>query len=169
MISKIYFAHSFSKRDKYKNLYQDLKKYFLTKGINLYSFVFEFQEKIDNKSLMLNCLNQIESSDLILAEFSDESVGVGFELGYAKALGKKTSYLYKPGSPLEQTADGTVDYFIEYRNADDVINWFESNYFSENKYQTLNKVKRLRLLTRWVLFCHHMYSRKKKFIWHNHQ
>ncbi len=131
MIKKIYFAHSFSKRDKYQDLYKELQNYFSGKNINLYSFVFEFQEKIDNKSLMAKCLEEITDSDLILAEFSDESVGVGFELGYAKAIGKETAYMYKTNSPLEQTADGTVDYFIEYQTAQDVIDWFNKNYFSQ--------------------------------------
>ena len=132
MIKKIYFAHSFSKRDKYRDLYKELQAYFSSKNINLYSFVFEFQEKIDSKSLMTKCLEEISCSDLILAEFSDESVGVGFELGYAKGIGKETAYMYKTNSPLEMTAEGTVDYFIEYTSAEDVITWFETNYFSRS-------------------------------------
>lgn len=74
---------------------------------------------------------EIESSDILLGELSDESVGVGLEIGYAHAKDIKTGYLYNPETFCDPVISGIVDNVIEYRNADDVINWFKENYFSE--------------------------------------
>jgi len=90
-------------------------------SIETYSFVFDFTEKVDDKKLMEEALAEIDKSDMLLAEASDKSVGVGLEAGYAKAKGKKIVYLYKKGTEKQQTISGISDLLIEYESAEDII------------------------------------------------
>lgn len=130
MITKVFFCCSYGKREKYKDVHLALKKYLTVHNINLYSFVFDYTEKSDPKTMMSLVKSEIDSSDLILGELSDESVGVGLELGYAHGKGIKTVYLYNPESFFDPVVAGITDYVVEYKDQQDIINWFETNYFS---------------------------------------
>lgn len=126
MVKRIFISYSFSNKDKYRQFHEDLLGYFSRKSIEVFAFVFDFKQKVNNKTLMKNAFKEIEKSDLLLAEVSDKSVGVGIEVGYAKAKGIKTAYLYKKDSVLQPTIAGTVDYLVEYSSSDDVTGWFEN-------------------------------------------
>ena len=127
MVKRIFVSYSFINKEKYRQLHEELLGYFSGKSIAVYAFVFDFRQKVDNKTLMENAFREIEKSDLLLAEASDKSVGVGLEVGFAKAKQIKTAYLYKTGSEFQQTIAGVTDYFIEYKSASDIIDWFEKN------------------------------------------
>lgn len=132
MIKKVFICYSYGNREKYRSFHQEIKDWLKLKKVEVYAFVFDYTQKSDPKTMMELVKNEIDSSDLLLGELSDESVGVGLEIGYAHGKGIKTGYLYNPETFCDPAISGIVDYFIEYRNADDVINWFK-NYFSENK------------------------------------
>jgi len=124
MIKRIFISYSFSNREKYRQFHEDLVKYFSEKSIEVYAFVFDFPNKVDVKTLMNMAFQEIVKSDLLLAEVSEKSVGVGVEVGFAKAKGIKTGYLLNKGSEYQQTIAGSVDFVIEYENSSDVIKWF---------------------------------------------
>jgi nucleoside 2-deoxyribosyltransferase len=130
MIKKVFICYSYGNREKYREFHEKLKEWMSGMGINVYSFVFDYTEKSDPKTMMRFVKNEIDSSDLLLGELSDESVGVGLEIGYAHGKGIKTGYLYKVDSFNDPVIAGIVDYVIEYSNADDVISWFKK-YFTE--------------------------------------
>jgi len=127
MLKRIFVSYSFANRNTYKDFNTVLKKYFQSKNIEMYAFVFDYKNIVDDRTLMKAALKEIDSSDLILVELSKKSVGVGVEAGYAKAKGKKIGYLYKKGSDLQQTINGIADYIIPYDSIEDVISWFEKS------------------------------------------
>lgn len=127
MIKKIFFSYSFANRNSYEDFHKEMKKYFQSKGVEIFAFVFDFQDPLDDHILMTAALNEIDKSDMVLVELSNKSVGVGLEAGYAKAKGKIIGYLYKNGSDLQQTVNGIADYLIPYDLSGDVISWFEKS------------------------------------------
>lgn len=122
MIAKAFISYSFADRDKFKNLDRRLKKFLKQVfGITTYSFVFDFKKKTDNKTLMQSALKKINESDVLIAELSYKSIGVGLEVGFAKARSKKIIYIHKSGTELSNTADGVCDVRIEYKNISDLL------------------------------------------------
>ncbi len=130
MIKRVFISYSYLYRDKYSNLHSELKKYFSSKSIEVYSFVFDYKSAGTDQEIMHAALQEIDKSDLLLAETETMPLGVGLEVGYAHAKGKQVGYLYKTGSQKQQTVCGVADFIIEYKISDDIINWFETNYFS---------------------------------------
>ena len=57
--------------------------------------------------------------DLILAECSEKARGVYFEVGYAKALGKKVVIIHKNGADLK-FLKGVTGKIICYKNFNDL-------------------------------------------------
>jgi hypothetical protein len=127
MIKRVFFSCSYINRGEYVDFYNSLKEYFGSNGVEFYTFVFDYTGAVDDHTLMTMTLREIESSDLVLVELSDKSVGVGLEAGYAKAKGKKIGYLYKRGSDLQQTVNGVADYLIRYDRVEEVKLWFEKS------------------------------------------
>ena len=67
--------------------------------------------------------NQIKSSDLIIAEVSEPSHGVGIEIGMSFPLGLKRILLFQKGSVVTKLAQGMPDTFIvEYEELEDLKN-----------------------------------------------
>ncbi len=119
---KAFLSYSFENRYEFEKLNQSLKK-FLKKQFNIesYAFVYDFKDKTNNKKMMQKALSLIDKSDIIIAELSYKSIGIGIEIGYAKAKNKKIIYIKKINSPLSTTAEGIADYFIKYNQEEDLI------------------------------------------------
>jgi len=67
--------------------------------------------------------NQIKSSDLIIAEVSEPSHGVGIEIGMSFPLGLKRIILFQKGSVVTKLVQGMPDTFIvEYEEIEDLKN-----------------------------------------------
>lgn len=71
----------------------------------------------------------LEQSDLIVAEVSVPSLGIGYELGLAESLGKKIICLYDVNS--EKTLSAMIDgnlYFeiIRYESIDEVLEFLDT-------------------------------------------
>lgn len=125
MLKRVFVSYSFTNREIYRQFHEELVKYFSSKSIEVFAFVFDYKNIVDDKTLMESAFAEIEKSDILLAEVTDKSIGVGLEVGFAKAKGIKTVYLYKTGSEYQQTIAGAVDNIIEYNSSSDVISWFE--------------------------------------------
>ncbi len=96
---KIYFSGSIyggrQKLDTYKKLINELKKY----GEILNPEVIDDNILIDEKKqsdydIFGNLEKEMQETDLIFAEFTVPSLGVGYEIGYADKLGKKIIGIY---------------------------------------------------------------------------
>ncbi len=64
--------------------------------------------------MMTQAFKEIDQSDLLIAETSEKGMGVGIEIGYAKALGKVVIYIRNKSAEHSTTASGASDFRIIY-------------------------------------------------------
>ncbi|MBI2033264.1 MAG: nucleoside 2-deoxyribosyltransferase [Candidatus Levybacteria bacterium] len=88
-------------------------------GFRTLVFVKEFSySSTQEKEMMEKALEEIEKCNIFIAEVSTKAIGVGIEIGYAKALGKPIIYLRNSKSEQSKTVAGIADYIISYKNLD---------------------------------------------------
>ncbi|KKQ89636.1 MAG: hypothetical protein UT12_C0010G0007 [Candidatus Curtissbacteria bacterium GW2011_GWC2_38_9] len=122
MDTKVFISYSFADKNKFRFFDKQLRRFLETTfGIDAYSFVFDFKKKTDNKTLMKLALEKIDESDLLLAELTYKSIGIGIEVGYAKAKGKRIIYMHRIGTELSTTTSGVCDIRIEYKDISDLL------------------------------------------------
>lgn len=121
-MSKIFFiSYSLKDKEEFRLLDQALKIFLKHKGMTAYAFVFDFKKKVGNRILMREALRRIDESDVLIAELSHKTIGIGLEVGYAKAKRKKIIYIHKIDSELSTTVDGIADLRIEYTDIKDLL------------------------------------------------
>ena len=106
----IYVAHKRTERDD--ELYEAL-------GNLKHDFIFphlESPDSFDSRSFL-----QSEECELVLAEVSEASTGLGIELGWANVYGVKIVCIYKIGSKLSNSLKQVSKEFIEYSDWDDLV------------------------------------------------
>jgi len=64
----------------------------------------------------------IDNSDILIAETSNKGIGIGIEVGYAKAKGKPLIYLRNQNAEHSTTVSGICDFQIIYKNIHDLKN-----------------------------------------------
>ncbi|MFD0761614.1 nucleoside 2-deoxyribosyltransferase [Lutibacter aestuarii] len=112
-----YLAISYSNRKLFDKEVQSLIEICKTNDIKLLSFVDKYNFKENEEiEMMKTAFVEIDNSDFLIAELTTKSIGVGIEIGYAKAKGKPIIYLRKKGSEYSTTASGSSTYNIEYEN-----------------------------------------------------
>jgi 2'-deoxynucleoside 5'-phosphate N-hydrolase len=118
-----YIAVSYSKR---KFLTEELK---IIKQIlgqcNIDPFVFADTYNFKparEKQMMQQAFAAIDACDLLIAETSDKAIGIGIEVGYAKAKGKSIIYLRNNAAEHSTTVSGASDYKIVYNDVLDLSN-----------------------------------------------
>lgn len=83
----------------------------------LFVFVDSYHFSVEQeKQMMKQAFSDIESTDFLIAEVSEKSIGVGIEIGYAVALQKPVIYLRHILSEHSTTASGSSQYQIVYQN-----------------------------------------------------
>lgn len=90
---------------------------------NIRSFVFVDKYNFaphEEKQMMQQAMRDIEQCDLLLAETSDKAIGIGVEVGYAKAKGKPVLYLRHQNAVHSTTVSGISDLNILYLDCDDL-------------------------------------------------
>ena len=102
---KIYFAHS-NKLDFKNDYYAPIKESELLKNHELI-FPHETEEWVNSKEIIKNC-------DLFVAEISYSGTGLGIELGWASAYGKKIVCVYRDGVNTLQSIKAVTDKFFTY-------------------------------------------------------
>jgi nucleoside 2-deoxyribosyltransferase len=116
-----YIAVSFSKRkllDKELNAIKDSLK---INGITPFVFVdnYKFSET-QEREMMQQAMNDINRCDLLIAETSDKAIGIGIEVGYAKANNKPVIYLRQKETEHSTTVSGISDFQIIYSDINDL-------------------------------------------------
>ncbi len=116
-----YFGISKSNRIHFdkeiKILIKCLQKY----GIDLLVFVDKYDFKIEQeKEMMEVAFKEIDFCDLVIVELSKKAIGVGVEVGYAKAKNKPIIYIKKKDTAYSTTVGGSSDYKIEYSNLEEL-------------------------------------------------
>ena len=121
-MKKAYLAINYSNRKKIDKEVESIKAYFLNKGIDLLVFVDNYNFKPNEEQLMMQtAFKEIDSCDLLIAELTTKSIGVGIEIGYAFAKQIPIIYLHKENAEYSTTAAGSANYHIAYNNEIDLI------------------------------------------------
>lgn len=122
---KIYFAGSIRGGRKDVDVYRQLIDYLnennqvLTEHIGDYSLSVSGQQS-DNDYIRNRDIEWLKKSDLVVAETSNPSLGVGYELGYAEKIKKPVIILHnKNKSQLSAMIEGSR-YFDDINYYDDV-------------------------------------------------
>ena len=101
---KIYFAASIRGGRKDQNKYNELigflssKVEVLTEHVGDSSLGQAGENDLSDKEIYQRDLEWLESADAVIAEVTNPSLGVGYELGIAEKLGKPVLCLYKDSS-----------------------------------------------------------------------
>jgi nucleoside 2-deoxyribosyltransferase len=109
---KIYLAHS-REFDFANELYQPIQS---SELFQKHSWILPH---VDNS--FINSKEVIQNSDLVIAEVSYPSTGLGIELGWAESFGKKLICFYKENSKISSSLNSVCSSFIEYENSEDLV------------------------------------------------
>lgn len=109
---KIYVAHS-SKMNYEEKLYNPIResKLFLEND-------FVFPHIIGN---IYNTKDIIKSCDLVIAEVSEASIGLGIELGWADAYNIPILCIYENGKKYSTALEFVTNNFIQYTDKENMI------------------------------------------------
>ena len=126
---KIYFAGSIrggrDDKENYKKIIDWLKQYgdVLTEHIGLDSLSDEGQVELTEEQIYKQDTDWIWESDIIIAEVTQPSLGVGYELGFGASINKPIVCLFNvsSGKSLSAMVRGNKNYqIIDYQNVEDL-------------------------------------------------
>jgi 2'-deoxynucleoside 5'-phosphate N-hydrolase len=90
-------------------------------GIEGFIFVDNYKfDETEEQKMMQHAMDDIDNSDILIAETSFKGIGIGVEVGYAKAKGKIIIYLRQKDAEHSTTVSGMSDYVIIYNDEDDL-------------------------------------------------
>ncbi len=93
-MKKAYISISFSKRKTMEEEVSAIVCTLANHNISSLIFVDKYTFPIsEEKEMMQKAMDEIDDCDLLIAEVSDKGIGIGIEVGYAKAKGKPIIYL----------------------------------------------------------------------------
>ena len=101
---KIYFAASIRGGRKDQNRYNELIRFLsskvevLTEHVGDSSLEQTGEQNLSDKEIYQRDLEWLESADAVIAEVTNPSLGVGYELGIAEKLGKPILCLFDDGN-----------------------------------------------------------------------
>ena len=116
-----YISISYSARpalnDELNSVLEILKEF----HINPIVFVDDFKfYSVQEKEMMQQAIRSIDACDLLIAETSDKAIGIGVEVGYAKAKRKPVIYMRNKKADHSTTVSGISDFQIIYADAKDL-------------------------------------------------
>lgn len=118
---KAYISISYSKRKSIEAELDSIKE--ILKTFNIEPFVFADQFKFipkQEKEMMQQAMLSIDDCDLVIAETSDKAIGIGIEVGYAKAKRKPVIYMRNKNAEHSTTVSGISDFKIIYTGIKDL-------------------------------------------------
>lgn len=126
-MKKVYFAISYSNRYLFDTEIESLQSFFSKKNIELLVFVDKYHFKTNQEQEMMRlAFKEIDSSDVLIAELTTKSIGVGIEIGYAFANKKPIIYLRKQHAAYSTTTAGCATHNIIYKNEVDLVKQLNS-------------------------------------------
>jgi nucleoside 2-deoxyribosyltransferase len=112
---KIYFACSITGGRQYESTYQALTKFLLDEGYEVptahlaQSNILELERVAGPADVYARDVNWIQTSDILIAEVSVPSHGVGYEIGYALGLGKPVLCIHDAERTVSKMITGNPD------------------------------------------------------------
>ncbi|WP_459211512.1 nucleoside 2-deoxyribosyltransferase [Aquimarina rhabdastrellae] len=120
-MKKGYLAISYSNRKLFDKEVEGLKKTCKENNIELLVFVDNYNFAANQeKEMMETAFNEIDNTDVLIAELTTKSIGVGIEIGYAYAKKIPVIYIRKKNAEYSTTASGSSTYIVEYENEFDL-------------------------------------------------
>jgi hypothetical protein len=116
-----YISVSFNKRkllDKELNAIIDTLNEF-----KIMPFIFVDHYKFDSsqeQEMMQQVMIDIDNCELVIAETSEKGIGIGIEVGYAKAKNKPVIYVRQKDAEHSTTVSGISDFQILYSDTNDL-------------------------------------------------
>ena len=126
---KIYFAASISGGRKYEGIYQKIVDFLKKSGHAVltehiaYPSVFEEEKHISAEKVYSRDLAWLSESEVVIAEVSNPSLGVGYEIAKALEMKKPVLCVYQSGIFLTKMITGNKDPLLavkEYSSIDDL-------------------------------------------------
>ena len=125
-MKKAYLAISYANRNLFNKEVEVLSSLLKKNNYETQVFVDNYNFKPDEENKMMKtAFKEIDSSDILIAELTTKSIGVGIEIGYAYAKEKPILYLRKKGAEYSTTAAGSSGFIIEYENENDLSRSFQ--------------------------------------------
>ncbi|NTU46095.1 hypothetical protein HGA88_00540 [Candidatus Roizmanbacteria bacterium] len=109
----IYVAHA-AAFDYENELYEPIRSSELS---NKYTFVLPYEQR----ETPINSKEVLENAQLVIAEISYPSTGMGIELGWANLYKKPIICIHKRGTKLSRSLKIISDKFVEYEDSSDMI------------------------------------------------
>lgn len=120
-IMKAYISISFVGRQTLDKELKAMKAALIKFGIEPFVFVDNYNFDIpEEQKLMKQATSDIDNCDILIAETSDKGIGIGIEVGYAKAKMKPLIYLRHKTADHSTTVSGISDFHIVYENIPDL-------------------------------------------------
>jgi 2'-deoxynucleoside 5'-phosphate N-hydrolase len=117
-----YIAVSYSKRKFLQAELEIIKQTLDQCNIDPFVFVDTYNFKpAEEKQMMQQAFAAIDACGLLIAETSDKAIGIGIEVGYAKAKGKPVIYLRNNAAEHSTTVSGASDYIIIYTSSNNLV------------------------------------------------
>ena len=134
----IYFSGSIrgspSNKETYKQIIAFLSKYGTVLTEKTFDHSFEEEVRFDEKSIWERDMNWIKQCNVLIAEVTAPSLGVGYEIAFARQLNKPILCLYQveKGKKISAMLLGDPNLMIyQYSNVYDACNkideWFTNN------------------------------------------
>lgn len=118
---KAYISISYNKRhelnDELQSIIETLKEFHIKPYVFVDNFKFSSEQE---KEMMYQAMKSINDCDLLIAETSDKGIGIGVEVGYAKAKGKPVIYIRSKSAEHSTTVSGISDHQIIYSDINDL-------------------------------------------------
>jgi nucleoside 2-deoxyribosyltransferase len=127
---KIYFACSITGGREFEPVYQALIAALLANGHTIPtahladSGVFTLEAVVSPRAVYERDIAWISDCDVIVAEVSTPSHGVGYEIAFALSIGKPVLCIYQTGRPISKMLSGNSHLHIQvnsYQSVDNAI------------------------------------------------
>ena len=137
----VYFACSITGGREFESVYQEIVASLLSDGHEIPTSHLAQAEVMENERLLAprdvyeRDVNWIRNCDLLIAEVSVASHGVGYEIAFALGLGKRVLCLYQSDRKVSKMITGNSDNrikIVSYSTLDDAIR-HARNFIQETK------------------------------------
>jgi 2'-deoxynucleoside 5'-phosphate N-hydrolase len=120
-IMKAYVSVNFSKRkslDKViASIVDTLNDFKISSNVFVDNYKFDLAQE---RQMMAQAMADIDNCDILIAETSDKGIGIGIEVGYAKAKSKIVIYVRHQDKEHSTTVSGISDFQIFYLDTNDL-------------------------------------------------
>jgi nucleoside 2-deoxyribosyltransferase len=114
---KAYISISYSKRHELTEELNTIIAVLKDAAIDPFVFIDNFKFSADEENeMMQQAMISIEECDILIAEVTDKAIGVGVEVGYAKARKKPVIYIKNKNAEHSTTVSGISDLQILYQD-----------------------------------------------------